>query len=124
VNTAVGPIDAHMFVASPDPNIAYIVSYSDYPEEMVKKSDPQKMLDGARDGAAKNVNGKIESEKKIKIDGHPGRDFVIATERFQIRDRIYMVGSRLYQVMLVGSKDVISGKDAEKFIESFKLTEK
>jgi hypothetical protein len=124
VNTAVGPIDVHMFVLSPDPNTAYIVGYSDYPEEMIKKSDIQKVLDGARDGAVKNVNGKLDWEKKITIDKHPGRDFAISTEHFEGRDRIYLVNARLYQVMVVGSKDFITDKVAQKFLDSFKLTEK
>jgi hypothetical protein len=124
VNTAIGPIDVHLFVSAPDPNTAYIVGYSDYPEEMIKKSDSQKILDGARDGAVKNVNGKLDSEKKITIDGHPGRDFSIATEHFEGRDRIYLVNNRLYQVMMVGSRDFVTSKDAEKFLDSFKLTEK
>jgi len=124
VNTAIGPIDVHMFLSAPDPNTAYIVGYSDYPEEMMKKSESDKILDGARDGAVKNVNGKLDGEKKITIDKHPGRDFQIATEHFEGRNRMYLVNARLYQVMVVGSKEFVTGKDAERFLDSFKLTDK
>jgi len=122
--TAIGPIDIHMFVYEADPNTAYMVGYNDYPEGMMKKADPEKVLDGARDGAVKNVNGKLDWEKKITIDGHPGRDFAVTAEGLSVRDRIYLVNDRLYQVMLVGSKDFITGKDGEKFLNSFKLADK
>lgn len=124
VKTAIGPIEVHMFVCEPDPSTAYIVGYSDYPEAMMKKADTEKVLDGARDGAVKNVNGKLDWEKKVTIDGHSGRDFALSTERFKGRDRIYLVNDRLYQVMLVGTKDFITSKDGEKFLDSFKLADK
>jgi len=125
VNTAVGPIDLHNFVCEPDPNTAYIVCYSDYPEEMIKKSDSQKVLDGVRDGAVKNVNGKLDWEKKITIDSHAGRDFAFKAERFEGRNRVYLVNARLYQMVLIGpSKDFITSKDAQRFLDSFKLTDK
>ena len=124
VNTPIGPIDVHLFISAPDPKSAYMVGYSDYPEEVVKKSDSDKILDGARDGAVRNVKGTLESEKKITMDGHPGRDYVISTEGFRGRERIYLVNARLYQVMLLGSKEFVTGKDADKFLDSFKLTEK
>ena len=42
LDTAVGPIDLHLFVYSPDRDTAYIASYCDYPE--VKKSASEKIL--------------------------------------------------------------------------------
>jgi len=124
VKTAIGPIEFHMFIYERDPNSDYMVGYNDYPEGMMKKADSDKVLDGARDGAVKNVKGKLESEKKITLDGHPGREFVATAEGLKVRDRFYLVNDRLYQIMLVGSNDFITGKDAEKFLNSFKLTEK
>jgi len=125
IDTALGPIDLHLFVFSPDPNIVYIASYADYPEDVIKKSDSEKMLNGARDGAVKNINGKLDREKKITIDKHPGRDISIVADQAMARVRMYLVDARLYQVILVStSKESVTSKDAEKFLDSFKLADK
>jgi hypothetical protein len=37
------------------------------------------------------------------------------------RGRVYLVGQRLYQVVIFGPKELASSKDAEKFLNSFEL---
>lgn len=105
---------------------AYMAAYNDYPMGLFAQVSPDKVLDGARDGAVGNVEGgKLVSEQKITIDGYPGRDIVAEGTKgsitFVIKARIYLVNYRLYQCMAILQKDKSSSIDAAKFLDSFKL---
>ena len=90
--TQVGDIEAKMFQLEAKPGQAYVMAYADYPEAVVKKSNPDKILDGARDGAAKKINGKVASEKKITLEKHPGREVEIeGPGNILIRVRVFLV---------------------------------
>lgn len=41
----------------------------------------------------------------------------------QIRARIYLVGNRLYQVMVIGTDSYTTSSGANAFLDSFKLIE-
>ncbi len=71
VNTAVGPIDAYFFLLE-QKDIAYMVGYSDYPDTVVQKTNPDAILEGARNGAVANVQGKLLKELIISLNGYPG----------------------------------------------------
>lgn len=126
VNTAVGPIDLYMYAVDSG-SIAYIVGYSDYPEDFIKNSEPKKLLDGARDGAIRNIKGTLVAERNITIEAHPGREFAFDVPKQSGipyngtgRSHMFLVGNRLYQCMVIGKKDSRI-EDIEKFVNSFKL---
>lgn len=104
----------------------YVVMWSDLPIPAGEsEKDIQTRLDGSRDGALRNINGKLTDEKKITIgDKHPGRDIQadLPNGKGSLRARIYLVGTRLYQVMVVGTSSWVSSADALKFLDSFALT--
>ncbi len=105
---------------------AYMAAYNDYPYGLFEQTTPDKVLDGARDGAVRNVqDGKLVSEQKIELDGNPGRDIVAEGMQqnitFVVKARIYLVKYRLYQAMAILPKEQSSSIDAAKFLDSFKL---
>ncbi len=124
MNTPVGVIDLHLFTVDLDDS-AYIVGYSDYPESLVRNSSADVMLDGARDGAVANVGGKLLNERRLTLQGYPGRELWIEAEAGGqpglVQARIYLVGRRLYQVLVAGSTTQFSESDAEFFLDSFEL---
>ena len=68
---------------------------------------------------------KLTSEEKVSLDGNPGRSFSAdAGANGRLKARIYLVKNRLYQVFVGGSQDKVSDADAQKFLDSFKLTAK
>jgi len=126
--TAAGNIMLHMYTGETNDR-AYVVGYADYPAALVKMNDPQKLLDGARDGNIGSFQGKIVEEKKITIDGFPGRELTVDarlknTIDANMRARFYIVNNRLYQIMVIGEKGKISTTDMDSFLQSFKLTKK
>jgi hypothetical protein len=104
-------------------NGGYAVAVADigsFPESEMKVR-----LDGARDGAVRNVGGTLESEKDITLAGkYPGREIIVqlpSGKGFN-RQRFYMVGPRLYQMMSIGKdKKWIESADSTKFLDSLTI---
>jgi hypothetical protein len=103
----------------------YGTNYCDFPAE-VKKAPLKQVYDSSRDGAVANLEGKLASEKDIKLGEYPGREIRIevAGGKKLFRARVYLVDQRLYQVVVFGTKETATSKEADKFLDSFKLTGK
>ena len=103
------------------------MSYWDYPPGLVQPDKLEKMLDASRDGSVANVGGKLVREEKITLMGNPGRDLVIDTGSSAgpgarlLRGRLFIVGNRMYQIMVVTPKNQKSSPETEAFLQSFKL---
>lgn len=79
------------------------------------------------DGAANGLGGKILNQRKIQINGHPGRE--VTAEVLQngvtlvLTDRIYVVKSRMYQVIVAGVKGKEPPAPYAQFLDSFRVKE-
>ena len=100
----------------------FMVSFVDAPDE-VAKTPAATRLDKVRDGN-KGETGKVVAESNITFgtEKYPGRDILLETPNGYIRNRVVITGNRLYQVMVQGSKDVVTSPSADKFIGSFEIT--
>jgi hypothetical protein len=103
----------------------YAANYSDFPAA-IKKVPSKQIFDSSRDGAIANMGGKLSNEKDIKLGDYPGREIKIdvADGKQLFRVRVYLVDQRLYQVVVFGTPEMATSKDADKFLDSFKLKEK
>ena len=114
----------HMFLAEQGQE-SWAVVYADYPEEVVQASDPDAMLDGAVAGAASNVGGEVVSKAEIALDGSPGRECTISLvqngQDMVLRARIFLVGNRLYQIMVIVPKGEENSQEIDSFLQSFQL---
>jgi hypothetical protein len=126
IDTTLGPIEVHFFMAE-EGSRAYMVGYSDYPQDFVDQSDPEAMLDGARDGAVGNINGKLVSEIKVLLeDRYPGREIVVTAmvdndQEGTLKERMFLVGNRLYQIMVIAPSGEMSVQEMNEFINSLEL---
>lgn len=126
IDTQAGAIDLHMFSAN-QPTQTLIISYSDYPADLVSKSNPDKILDGSRTGMIQNSKGQLLSETRITLSGHPGRELTLSStaengQELLLRGRIYLVENRLYQILVVTLKSAQNPQAIDQFLQSFKLT--
>jgi hypothetical protein len=100
----------------------YILLYEDNPA--MAKAEPatiKQVFDAARDGLVKTLKGKLLSDKEVKAGKYPGRELQIETPMTgTYRTRLYQVGPRYYQLILVAPKEAATSKDADKFFGSFK----
>jgi hypothetical protein len=103
----------------------YAANHIDFPAE-IKKAGLKQVYDSSRDGAVANLAGKLASEKDIKLGENPGREIQIDVQggRQLFRARVYLIEQRLYQVVVFGTKEAATSKEADKFLDSFKLAEK
>ena len=61
-------------------------------------------------------------DKRVNIDNNPGRELTVETSSLgTYRTRHYLVGTRMYQLIIVGTKTGANGKDTERFLDSFQL---
>ncbi len=101
---------------------SFLVTFVDASDEVAKLPAAGR-LDKVRDGN-KGTDGKVESDKPLTVgvEKHQGRDVLIAKTDSYLRNRIVIAGNRLYQVMVLGPKDVVTSPSADRFIESFEIT--
>lgn len=126
VSTAGGQVDAIMYITEVG-STAFGAGYSDFPGN-ARQADPQAVLKGARDGAAKNVNGTVIEEKSIELAGYPGLEIAVEVPAgvavpggALYRARIYLIGNRLYQVIYVALKKDYHPDEYQKLFDSFQL---
>jgi hypothetical protein len=120
VQTKAGQASVTYFLVE-DKDLTFVVSCANFPKDALKAKTNEKRLDNARDGAIESADGKLQSEKAIKLGRHPGRELLIEGSKAFVRTRIYAVENKLYQTMAVGSKKHVNGADAGRFFESFEL---
>jgi hypothetical protein len=104
----------------------YVVVFADLPIPARESAQQtQQRLDGARDGMLRNINAQLTSETPLLLAGkYPGREINADLPEQQgiLRSRIYIVGQRLYQVMVVGKATWARSSLASQFLDSLAVT--
>ncbi len=109
------------------PSGVYLVSFQDNPN--LVNADPAKIsqaFDLGRDGLKKAFGGEVLEEKAIQLLGkYPGREvrLSIPAAKGKGRCRLYLVHTRLYQVMAVGVPDFVGSEQTQTILDSFSLIE-
>ncbi|MBC1236547.1 hypothetical protein [Nostoc sp. 2RC] len=105
--TYMGEINLEIFVAQPPKQqVAYIVTYNDFPYSYGEMSDPQAVLNDARDMALKTTQSNLISQRNIRSsNNHPGKEIEYINSGGKItKSRMYVAEGRLYQVMAITTK--------------------
>jgi hypothetical protein len=123
MNTPTGSITLYAS-ALENNDTGYVVTYNDIPESLSQVLTPELLLQSIRKSAVSNVQGKLVDDQPITLASkYPGREIQVEIQdgKRVFRNRMYIVGNRLYQVVFAGTKDEIFSKDANKFLDSFKI---
>lgn len=122
-----GSTTAHTFQVTPRKGVTYMVLYFDSthdPKERGKPDYIEKTLTAYCLQTEKNLEGKIQSAKRVQLANHLGREIVIeAPKDLTYRIRYFLVGDRCYQVLAAGPKDSVTSEEADKFLNSFRPIE-
>jgi hypothetical protein len=105
-------------------SVEYDVVHSDFPDEYMQKMSADQFLDRARDEVLERFSGRLDAEKKILLASkHPGRELEITVEEenISIQSRMYLVGQRIYYVMVAMPTFAPEREDAARFLNSFKV---
>ncbi len=108
----------------------YGVIYADYPSRVTDPEEVKRILDdkAKRGGAA--LNAELLHVSEVTLGGRPGRAFKVKLSDGKIiRARLYLDGSRLYQVAVTTPNETdapaasvkFHEEAATKFLDSFKL---
>ena len=121
-NTAQGNLALHLFSAAND-NGYFLISYNDFPN--VDETNVQTALEAGRTGAIESMGGELVSERKISIGNNPGLEFrakkISEGPEIIANARLYFVGHRLYQLLVLAYKPHADSPDIQKFLTSFEL---
>lgn len=100
----------------------FAVIYTDLPE-IAAKAGSDKLFDGAQQGALAKAKLTKANDTKLKSNGaeYPARELFAEKDNQSIRVVLILSGTRLYQVLVVGEKEVTGGKEADEFVKSFEI---
>ncbi|MBH8562959.1 hypothetical protein I8748_12330 [Nostoc sp. CENA67] len=105
--TYMGEINLETFIVQPPKQeVAYIVTYNDFPYSYGELTNPQTILNNARDMALKTTKSNLISQRNIRsTNGHPGKEIEYINSGGKItKNRMYVAEGRLYQVMAITTK--------------------
>lgn len=91
-----------------------------YPDK-IAKVPADVLLKGGENGAVDGAHGKVTSEKKITIDGNPGLEYQFESAKYHGTCRIYLVGTRMYQLISVSPTGTPFIEETGRFFDSFRL---
>ena len=125
VETSQGRFDTKAFIARHGTvdSLVCMAGYTDISSKILVANDVDGFFDGFRDQFIKETGGKLVSEKSSTLYGHSGREIKMQLFRGELRVRLFVVGNRLYQLVVIKS-DKVEASDEEmfnKFFDSFKL---
>ncbi len=130
LSSPAGPLTMTSVESVDGDRVRRIVAYADYPRPTVESSDAGALLDGGIRGMSGKGPWTVQGQEPVTLDGHPGREvrFAIdspsAPEKGTGRARIFLVGDRLYQAIMVGPAAKVSEEELDHFVKSFELLQK
>ena len=104
----------------------FTVSFTQLPKRL-EPSEADEILDSVAKAMAGQSNGTIRSEIQIQISSHPGREIVIdgqePDQSVAIHARLYLIQSRVYQVIWAQLSGIAPNSNSDRFLRSFDLTQ-
>jgi hypothetical protein len=105
---------------------AYRVEYLDYDQNLIallrqaSGGGTQPIIVAAGKKLAADLDGTTASESPIMLHDHPGTDITIELQAGgRARARVYLVGNRLYRLVVSKPGAELPVADAERFLDSF-----
>jgi hypothetical protein len=118
IDTAAGPVELRTYLVELD-QAALFIGVADYGQKAAS-NDTGEVLEAAKDGALQNAGAHLTSEAKITLGAYPGLKFEAATDSAHLYARIYLVGTTLYQTLVIVPNGT-QYPDTNRFLDSFHL---
>ena len=105
---------------------AYILGYNDFPPSANLDVDPQILLKGASDGAARSIDGHVTSQRDVTSGGYPGTEIIGDGRKdgkeIEFTIRLFWAKPRLIQTIYVSEKGKGNKTNAMRFLDSLKIS--
>jgi hypothetical protein len=127
--TQMGKIDLHIYFAEPpQQQVAYLVTYNEFPYSYAQMTDPQEIFNDAQSVALKTTKSNLVYQRNIRSSNyHVGQEIKYVNSIGKVtRTRMFFANGRLYQVTAIASKKQYKtlSKTIEGFLDSFQLVVK
>lgn len=103
----------------------FSVMYFVHPVEAKDDAEREARLELMCNGIIKNLDGKVIFDRKVKLYGYPGREFIIKKtedgEENVYQWKVFAVNNRLYQLAVTTDAKDSESTDVAKFFNSFAL---
>ena len=105
----------------------YLAAYAVEPGEVMESQTPDQILDQAKEGVLKAIQGRLLREQRIALDTSAGRDLVIILDSKKMLEklRIFVIGDRILQLAVYVSEDEEyqdkNSSDVQRFFDSVHL---
>jgi hypothetical protein len=125
--TPVGPVPTKIAMSVDWSGSARMVMYADYPAAMVHAGNQDAVLEGFCQGWAPGAQVTIVTKVPVSVQGHPGREINFESlagskaGKAKGRTRVFLVGHRLYQVLIAGPPGRMTPDAMAGFLDSFVL---
>ena len=127
IQTEMGEIETVNYTSFSE-TAAAMIGTSTYPEALLVfiKGKERDVLEGAQEGALKNVSGTVVSEKSLDISSNPAKsvEFTAEADDQPLYGRALFIlsGNRLYHVLFITSnKEEVNSIQTNAFFDSFKF---
>jgi hypothetical protein len=101
---------------------AWIVTYNDYTTGTIAKTGLEEAYKSAVQGSVRGTKGELRSDKAITQAGTSGHEILVSIPGpFIMRQRIFIVGDRLYQNIYVGTPGTEDDAGVNAFFASFRV---
>ena len=115
-----GPSTTVLYSSKSPQGEIYLVGWVDYDPKF--KFGVQAELEANRDNFVKSVKATLLSTTPVKLGTHPGIEFrAELTGQFDIVSRVYIVGRRPYQLIMLTPAGRDASANRERFFSSFQL---
>ena len=101
--------------------VMYMVASMPPRDEATKSKSSKELLDDGVAGMVAKVNGKLVSQKDVKLGKNPGREAEIDIDGGHATFRAYLVGPKTYLLGVVHKTGVTPPVAPADFFKSFKL---
>jgi len=124
IPTEVGNIEITMFMYEKSATEVYVVSYNDYPSDIIEVSSVDDLLAGGKDGVVSSMGiTHFDLEEAVSLDGNSGLHFKGVAGTFHIEYKMFLVENRLYQIGILRDGSYPTQDRVDAFLGTFELTD-
>jgi hypothetical protein len=91
---------------------------------VARSMPPHERIESLRDAFVDDAKGTVKDTKDINQGRVAGKEYTVETAAGTMRLRLYAAGGRLYVASVKGSQEQVTSKDANAFLDSYKLPSK
>ena len=102
---------------APDGSGTYGVAYVDIPTPV---ADPRAAMQ-RMEALPRALKGRLLSKSDVSVEGHRGREFEVQRQKGITTLRVFIVGQRLYQLIVTSPTEAVGADGRARFMGSFKL---